>query len=84
MNGTAWFNATATLAGPQRVRLHVAALPGRPTRVRYTANRVFPQCALYNAEGLPALPFAAAVAPEHDAVPQERGLRGARGARLES
>ena len=27
--------------------------------VRYTAAAVFPQCALYNAEGLPALPFTA-------------------------
>lgn len=25
--------------------------------VRYTANQIFPQCALYNGEGLPALPF---------------------------
>ena len=25
--------------------------------VRYTAAAIFPQCALYNAEGLPALPF---------------------------
>jgi hypothetical protein len=28
-----------------------------PKWVRYTANRIFPQCALYNQEGLPALPF---------------------------
>ena len=31
--------------------------PVRPTMVRYTANKVFPQCAVYNTEGLPALPF---------------------------
>lgn len=27
------------------------------THVRYTGNQPFPQCALYNREGLPALPF---------------------------
>lgn len=28
-----------------------------PTQIRYTANQGFPQCALYNAENLPAYPF---------------------------
>ena len=31
--------------------------PATPTTVRYTANNAFPQCALYNGEGLPAFPF---------------------------
>lgn len=31
--------------------------PVKPTMVRYTANKVFPQCAVYAQEGLPALPF---------------------------
>lgn len=31
--------------------------PKRPVWVRYTANKAFPQCAVYNREGLPALPF---------------------------
>ena len=30
---------------------------GRVTHVRYTGNQPFPQCALYNKEGFPALPF---------------------------
>ena len=29
----------------------------QPTMVRYTANKAFPQCAVYAQEGLPALPF---------------------------
>jgi len=28
------------------------------TDVRYTANQPFPQCAVYSAQGRPALPFA--------------------------
>ena len=28
-----------------------------PRLLRYTAASIFPQCALYNSEGLPALPF---------------------------
>lgn len=31
--------------------------PGVSLRVRYTAVNTYPQCALYNQEGLPALPF---------------------------
>ena len=31
--------------------------PVRPAMVRYTANKAFPQCAVYGREGLPALPF---------------------------
>lgn len=33
----------------------------RLPQVRYTANMGFPQCAVYNAEGLPAYPFSMAV-----------------------
>jgi hypothetical protein len=50
-NGT---DATITGNG-SAVRLTFAG--AAPKWVRYTANRVFPQCALYNKEGLPALPF---------------------------
>ena len=31
--------------------------PVRPAMVRYTANKAFPQCAVYARGGLPALPF---------------------------
>lgn len=51
-----WFNGTGALAQGQTVRFDVE-MPAPPRLVRYTANRVFPQCALYNLEGLPALPF---------------------------
>ena len=33
------------------------ALPAAPKWVRYTASRIYPQCAVYNGEKLPALPF---------------------------
>ena len=58
----AWVNATRTTldATTGAVRFHVA-LDAKPTTVRYTAASIFPQCALYNAEGLPALPFSMAV-----------------------
>ena len=36
---------------------HTAAPAAAPALVRYTANSDYPQCALYNAEWLPALPF---------------------------
>ena len=35
----------------------VAGLGGAPVALRYTAARLYPQCVLYNAEGLPAPPF---------------------------
>ena len=31
--------------------------PSQPVWVRYTANKAFPQCAVFNREGLPTLPF---------------------------
>ena len=45
------------------VRFSVPGLGGKPTHVRFTANQGAPQCAVYNAEGLPAYPFAMAVTP---------------------
>ena len=32
-------------------------LQSAPTTVRYTAASIWPQCALYSADGLPARPF---------------------------
>lgn len=56
-DGKRWYNGTAaSLVGPSRVAFSVNA-DVRPAWVRYTANRVFPQCAMYNREALPALPF---------------------------
>jgi hypothetical protein len=57
VNGTAAVLDRAT----GDVTFHVA-LPARPTVVRYTAASIFPQCALYNSEGLPAMPFRVDVA----------------------
>lgn len=62
--GRAWVNAThATVdRASGKVTFHVEA-QRPPTRVRYTGSAIFPQCALYNTEGLPALPFEMAVEP---------------------
>ena len=35
--------------------------PVKPTMLRYTANKAFPQCAVFSNEGLPALPFQLAI-----------------------
>jgi hypothetical protein len=51
-NGT---NASITDDGTS-VRFDVS-LPVPPTSVRYTAASIWPQCALFNADGLPAQPF---------------------------
>ena len=53
-----WVNGTGAVLDPESgiVTFHVA-LASPPTMVRHTAASIFPQCALYNAEGYPALPF---------------------------
>lgn len=38
------------------------------SHVRYTANQAFPQCAVYNQEGLPALPFIMQIKASIDVV----------------
>jgi len=55
--GLSWINATSlqTIEGKSSISFTVQ-LP-HVTHVRYTANQGFPQCALYNQEGLPAMPF---------------------------
>lgn len=64
--GKTWVNGTAAAVAKDvdptgaTVRFSVAAAhfaAAQSLRVRYTANRVFPQCALYNKEALPAMPF---------------------------
>ena len=60
-NGLTWVNGTVPIVtGSTSVRFSVATAR-TPTHVRYTANMGFPQCAVFNAEGLPAYPFAMAV-----------------------
>ncbi len=60
--GKTWVNASESVVAPggMHVRVRVQVAPSDQVtdlRVRYTANQVYPQCALYNAEALPALPF---------------------------
>ena len=51
----------AKITGPTSVSF--TAPVAKVTHVRYTANQGFPQCAVLNMEGLPALPFAYIVKP---------------------
>lgn len=44
----------------ERIQFNVDA-PITPKYVRYTANKIFPQCAVANALGLPVMPFDMAV-----------------------
>ena len=58
-------NAAADDAGRDATAAAVSFLvhmPSKPVWVRYTANKAFPQCAVFNREGLPALPFQLKVA----------------------
>ena len=60
-----WVNATGAVVDvvTGSVTFGVTLAQGQQPRVvRYTAASIFPQCALRNAEGLPALPFALPVA----------------------
>ena len=68
--GASWVNgtvtgqvATASTSNSPASTLVTFDVPlaTAPTAVRYTAGAIFPQCALYNAEGLPAIPFEMAV-----------------------
>ena len=60
-DGVTWVNGTVPIVtGGMSVRFSVATAR-MPTHVRYTANMGFPQCGVYNAEGLPAYPFAMGV-----------------------
>ena len=60
IDGKIWVNATRVTLDGQAQQLLLrfeVALAAAPTLVRHTAAAAFPQCALYNAEGLPMLPF---------------------------
>eukprot|EP01052_Picozoa_sp_SAG31_P022030 SAG31_NODE_1733_length_7417_cov_1.994397_7_plen_358_part_00 len=56
-DGTKWMNSSsgARVIAGNSVTFHVQVR--RVTHVRYTANQAMPQCALYNQEQMPALPF---------------------------
>lgn len=56
VDGHSWVNGTGAVLAGRKLSLTVA-LPSTPKYVRHTAASIFPQCALYNKEGLPALPF---------------------------
>lgn len=56
-DGVTWApGCGSTLRGGDTLEFQVR-LPARPTHVRYTADTNFTQCALYNQESFPALPF---------------------------
>lgn len=56
-DGKVWINGTvAQMISSSAIRFSVA-LSEEPLIVRYTANRAFPQCAVYNQQLLPAFPF---------------------------
>lgn len=58
-DGITWVNATALpTINADGTSIQFKVPLQRVSKIRYTANQAFPQCALYNREGLPALPFA--------------------------
>ena len=63
-DGQTWVNSSSATLHGSEVTFEVH-LRGPPTAVRYTGGATFPQCALYNAEGLPAVPFSLAMKQSH-------------------
>merc|ERR1712070_303262 len=58
VDGLAWTpGSSVRMKGSEGVVFHVSGMSASPAYVRYTAGSTFTQCALFNAEGLPALPF---------------------------
>jgi len=68
-DGVTWFNATpAEIKGDAvHVQVDMISEVAAPSMVRYTANRVYPQCAVFGEEGIPALPFQTNVSLVEDA-----------------
>jgi len=61
-DGETWTaGGSATLDGTKVNFLWGSSASNNPTLVRYTASEIFPQCAVYNQERLPAYPFIAPV-----------------------
>ena len=77
VNGTVVDNSVGAVASTvdgtaaSTVVTFEVTLATAPTAVRYTAGAIFPQCALYNAEGLPAVPFEMTVTPDVPPRPSE-------------
>jgi len=63
INGSTWVNGSAAKVIGSIVTFDVE-LPQAPTLLRYTASVDFPQCAVYDSQGLPAFPFQMAVVEE--------------------
>merc|ERR1712139_632389 len=60
IDGQTWYNGTAAEVVPagEKNTVQVSVkMSSSPKFARYTANRVFPQCAVYSQGGLPAFPF---------------------------
>merc|ERR1711924_248977 len=60
VDGNTWHDGTAAevvkMTNRNAVEVTVA-MSSAPKIARYTANNIFPQCAIYNKDGLPAFPF---------------------------
>jgi len=58
VDGITWLNTSAALVKDGVVQVEVDMLTAvAPSVLRYTANRVYPQCAVLSMEGIPAMPF---------------------------
>jgi len=58
VDGVTWLNTSAAVVKDGAVQVEVDMLTAAAPRVlRYTANRVYPQCAVFGVEGIPAMPF---------------------------
>jgi len=69
VDGQAWVpGSSVRTKGNEGVVFHVAELSSPPAYVRYTAGSDFTQCALFNAEGLPALPFQIGIEQESKTI----------------
>jgi hypothetical protein len=56
--GLTWVNGSgAVLVAPALTAVRFTVALANVTHVRYTGNQAFPQCAVFNREKLPALPF---------------------------
>merc|ERR1712039_424459 len=70
-DGQHWYNGEPAIisraAGANVVSVDVR-MTAAPTVARYTANQIFPQCAVYGSDGFPAYPFQHSIVYEHDAA----------------
>lgn len=58
VDGIVWHNTSAAIVKDGEVQVQVEMPTAvAPSVIRYTANRVYPQCAVFSKEGIPAMPF---------------------------